>query len=209
MSVWKKIDASHRLYYIREDDTCIYAREYKAGQGYAAGETNQLILNFKKSPTARNTNQWPHRDRGVKQFATEVSAMFGQNSAAAITGVPSSKTKNDPEYTNRFEDAFAHLLTLKPNLIVEWPIDIAVSVQPAHGGGSRRPNEIKANYVWRGFQHGTPEVLVLCDDVVTTGSHFRAASDFLRENGFVGKVVGIFWARAIFPTAQEAFDEEV
>jgi predicted amidophosphoribosyltransferase len=206
MSVWKRIDSSHNLKYITENDICIYAREYKAGQGYQAGETNQLIYNFKKSPAAKNTGQWKYRDRDVKKFAEEVSNKFFNESSAAVTAIPSSKEKNDPEYTNRFEDMLSHLKTLRPNVQIEWPISLIATVEPAHLAGSRDPETIKQNYQWDGFVGGTPETLVVFDDVVTTGSHFRAFADFSRENGFEGKIIGIFWARAIFPSAEDVFD---
>ena len=41
MSLWKKIDESHSLRYILEEDYCIYAREYKPRQGDKAGKANQ------------------------------------------------------------------------------------------------------------------------------------------------------------------------
>src|ERR1017187_1979047 len=106
MSVWKRIDSTHNLGHITDEDLCIFAREYKAGQGYEAGETNQLIYNFKKSPSAKNTEQWKYRQRDVKRFAEEVADKFNIDSTASIAAVPSSKKSDDPEYTNRFEDMF-------------------------------------------------------------------------------------------------------
>ncbi|MBN8538468.1 MAG: hypothetical protein J0M15_15555 [Deltaproteobacteria bacterium] len=205
MSVWKRIDSSHNLPHIMTNDVCIYAREYKAGQGYAAGETNQLILNFKMFVTFKGTNRWRYRDRDVRKFAEEAALNFGANSTVAITAIPSSKAKNDPDYTNRFEDMLTHLLTLRPNLIEEWPVELIQTVQASHQAGSRNPQQIQQHYRWRGFQNGVPQTLVLFDDVVTTGSHFRAMSDFIRSNGYTGNIVGIFWARSVFPTAQVVF----
>lgn len=50
-----KVDALLRDEHVRlaADDECYFLREYTAGGGFQAGETNQLILNLKKSPDRR------------------------------------------------------------------------------------------------------------------------------------------------------------
>lgn len=208
MNRWKSVDESHRIYYWINEHKGFYAREYKARQGFDAGETNQLIYNFKKSPSVRNTGQWYYRNQAVLKFAQEASELIRQDAHGVVTAIPSSKAKSDPEYTNRFEDFFSQLLSLRPNLVVNWPVEIAVTVPSAHLNGNRNPDAIKGNYVWKGFQGEMPNSLIVFDDVVTTGSHFRAMHDFLRENGFNGDLYGIFWARSIFPTAFDDFGEE-
>lgn len=45
-------------HYLDAQDICYYAGEYTAGEGHAYSETNQLILNFKKSVDKRGTAQW-------------------------------------------------------------------------------------------------------------------------------------------------------
>ena len=93
---------------------------------------------------------------------------------------------------------FKELRKLRSNLIVDWPVTALKTVKMAHDSGSRDPKKIKGNYCWNGFADNmAPETLVVFDDVLTTGSHFRAFSDFIRENGFKGKVRGIFWARCV------------
>ena len=112
--------------------------------------------------------------------------------------IPSSKHKDNFEYDRRFEDFFEEFLKLRPNLNIEWPIDIKQTGQASHQGGLRNPEECKNNYIWKGFS-SKKSLGKLCvfDDVLTTGAHFRAVSDFLRENGYKGQIIGIFWSRAI------------
>ena len=80
---------------------------------------------------------------------------------------------------------------------IEWPVEIQNLMPSAHQGGSRNPEDIKKNYMWKGFKN-TPEKIGIVDDVLTTGAHFRAMSDFLKENGYRGQIVGIFWSRAVY-----------
>ena len=121
-----------------------------------------------------------------------------------ITSVPSSKAKNDPDYDSRFEDLFTELLKSRPNLSDEWPVTIKKTVRTSRHGGPREPTLIKQNYKWNGFKKTTPpKILCIFDDVLTTGAHFRAMSDFLRENDYKGKIVGIFWAKTVWPSLEE------
>jgi predicted amidophosphoribosyltransferase len=82
--------------------------------------------------------------------------------------------------TTGFEDLFKELVPARKKLVVEWPIESRETVTAAHSGGSRDPVEIMDNFDWTGFENEEPETLVVIDDVLTTGSHFRAFCDFIR-----------------------------
>ena len=201
---WRKLPekSSHSHKHIKNDDICIYSREY-VSEGYTASQTNSLISNFKKSPFKKTTNpsEWWHRQKAIEQFKIEIEQLFRENLNITITAIPSSKHKNDPEYDNRFEDLFNELLKSRANLNIEWPIEIKQTIQASHTGGKREPEYIKGNYTWKGFKQ-TPKTLCVFDDVLTKGGHFRAVSDFLRENGYKGRIIGIFWSRTISPEQQ-------
>ena len=201
MSIWYRLDESYLSFHphIKIDDKCAYAREYKTQKGFKASKTNSFIFNLKKSPKKKETLEWHHRILAVKTFAKELSQLFKPSTTATITAVPSSKPKTHPEYDNRFEDVFTELLKVRPLLNIEWPIEIENTMQSSHLGGSRNPQDIKKNYIWKGLKSSTKKIGIL-DDVLTTGAHFRAMSDFLRENGYKGEIVGIFWSRAVFPS---------
>ena len=200
MGIWYKLEESYLYFhsYIKSDDKCVFAREYKSRAGFKASKTNQDIWNFKKSPLIKKTSEWKYRTKAIKTFAKEIVRLFKPISNATITAIPSSKPKIHPEYDNRFEDLFKELLKTRPKLNIEWPVEIQDIMHSAHHGGSRDPEDIKKIYIWKGFKN-TPEKIGIVDDVLTTGAHFRAMSDFLRENGYKGQIVGIFWSRAVYP----------
>ncbi len=158
MKLWKRIDQSHNHGHIQESDKCLYAREFKKHQKGNDGDTNDLVINFKKPP--KDNGQF-YRNRDLKRFALELSEIFQPNSSTTITAIPSSKHKSDPEYTRRFEDCFKELQSARKNLKIEWPIEIKKTVKASHSGGSRDPDEIKENYVWKGFSGNPPEVLAV------------------------------------------------
>ena len=195
---WHILKQPHSHHYIRDADYCLYRREYVSGYGYQGGPTNQLVLNFKKSPSKKGTPEWRYRKQAIMSFKTEIEKLFKMDLRISITAIPSSKHSSHLEYDNRFEDLFNELLKSRPNLNTEWPIEIKQTSHASHTEGTRNPEHIKRNYVWRGFEK-KPKTLCVFDDVLTSGAHFRAVSDFLRKNGYKGRIIGIFWSRTTFP----------
>lgn len=194
--LWNKISEHNRPYYIKKDDFCIYAREY-IREGYQAGQTNSLILNFKKHPSKKGTEEWQYRTKAIKAFKQDIEQLLDPNTKYIITGTPSSKAKNDPKYDRRFEDLFKELKKSRPKIVVECPIEIKKTIETSRKSKIRKPDLLKENYIWKGFNIENPKTLCIFDDVLVSGAHFRAMSDFLRKNNYIGKIFGIFWARTI------------
>ena len=198
--LWNKLETPNSNPHIKDTDICLYAREYLSGNKNMSfsqlNETNRLIVNLKKSPEKKTKpKEWWHREQAVTKFKTETEQLFRETFNIAITAIPSSKHKDHSEYDNRFEDLFKELLKSWPNLTIEWPIEIKETVTATHFEENRKlPKDIKDNYIWKGFKK-SPEKLFVFDDVLTSGAHFRAVSDFLKENEYKGQIIGIFWAK--------------
>ena len=199
--LWKRIEPLNLPRYIKNNDSCFHARDYISGGGYTSCETNQLISNFKKPLSKKKKEkEWWHRNQAVRTFKSEVAQFFMnpkiKTKLNTITAIPSSKIKDHSEYDNRFEDLFNELKKTNLNLFEEWPVKIKNNIEASHRGGERTPESIKANYIWEGFKKRDPKILFVFDDIITTGAHFRAMSDFLRDNKYEGYIVGLIWARA-------------
>jgi hypothetical protein len=194
---WKKIDAIEllNLPHLNSDDDCYYAKDYYSGTGYQGGEVNNDILNFKKAPNLPGQN---YRTEAIYKFAIEASVLIDCESKKtyAVTAIPSSKSKSDPLYTKRFEDFFSELSKIRPCLDVIWPVSSKITITPAHIGGYRNPKNIEENYQFDGFKENAPDFILVFDDVLTSGAHFRAFKDFLIKSGYSGKVYGVFWAKS-------------
>ena len=191
---WCRVEGPYLPHYINLNDFCVYAREYIIGKkGYKAGPTNSDILNFKKSPTAKNRE---YRTQAIQKFKQDILNLDFKDEVI-ITAIPSSIVKNDSGYSNRFEDLFTELEKSEPNFIIEWPVIAKQTITASRYSNQRpKPEEIKENYRWDGFKKTSPQTLFVFDDVLISGSHFRAMSDFLRENQYNKKIIGIFWAKA-------------
>lgn len=198
MGHWKKIDLAETIpfYLTRGEDECYYAREYISGGGYKASQTNGLISNFKKGVDKRNTFQWQYKQQAIYQFATELSPLL--RDGAVLAPIPSSKCKTDSDYDSRLEDMLKALARIRPQLKIIEPITIRSTSQAAHLGGERDIQVIYDNLVWQdGVPQGATSIL-LVDDVITTGAHFKACKRLLREQVQDIRVIGVFWAKTIW-----------
>ena len=93
--MWNRFEKQH-LSHLKPDDIWVYARKYKSGTGYKGGQTNSLVLNFKKSPSKRGTHEWSYREKAIKQFKEDVEPLLKTNPySGVLTAVPSSKTNKN------------------------------------------------------------------------------------------------------------------
>src|ERR1700684_2001923 len=90
-------------WYLSESDHCFFLGEYTARKGFAFSATNQLILNFKKSVTTRNTAQWRYKERAIAQAAAAFRTAIADAALnkATLVPIPPSKAKSDPLYDDR------------------------------------------------------------------------------------------------------------
>ncbi len=87
----------------------------------------------------------------------------------------------------------------QPPLDVREIILQTQSSNPVHGQAVRpRPDEIVARYqIDPSNLLPVPRTIAICDDVLTTGGHYRAAHTVLRQ-AFPGiRIIGLFIARRV------------
>jgi hypothetical protein len=190
-----RIDELYRgdYHFLRPDDSCYFLREYTAGKGYAASETNSIVSNLKKSPLKRNTPEWPDKERAIKRdlgvdptghlradtpFACEIRSRVRRSDDSGV----------EPRWAARG---------------LRCARTAGVQSQHASAPSKRQtsqPPEIRANYeILEALCKPRPTAIGLVDDVLTAGAHFRAAKDLLAERFAGVPIVGLFYARTIRP----------
>ena len=202
---WRLLDSLQQVphHIDPEKERCYYAREYVSGGGWKASEANRLITNFKKDPEKRGTPEWYHKERAIEQFAQELTIVLGANHVVAP--IPSSKRLDDPGYDSRLDDTLKRLATLRSDVTCVNPFSVIASTEPYHLAGgikSRDPKEIYRNLEWTGLPENVPH-LILIDDVLTSGAHFVACKRLVQEHHPVLPVLGVFWAKTIWPLENE------
>jgi predicted amidophosphoribosyltransferase len=71
-------------------------------------------------------------------------------------------------------------------------------------------NAIYSSLRWVGFRGEAPSQVVLIDDVLTSGTSYRACKRLIREHHPNMDVIGLFWTRCIWKnSAAEDFAEDI
>ena len=203
--------ALSQFIHIEDDDLCFHLMEWLKGGGYKDSEANSVILNFKNKPQAKGSNPRFYKDRAIKQFAQDLKrpiekiAEKHSEKSIFVSFIPTSVPKEDEDYDDRFERVCHFLkeqiLQNTDNIFFEQPIIVNKKRKRSSQGGRFRGDEyvkkIKESFKWKGFS-SEPDVVIIFDDVVTTGAQFKACKELMAENlQKKPTLIGLFWAKAV------------
>jgi len=196
---WRKMEPPDLPAFIRIDDECYHARERLSKGGFKASETNQLIDNLKKDPSTRGTPQWKWKQKAIRQFASELADVFNETQQYLVSAIPTSTVKSDPTYDSRLDDALSLLVRARPLITIDCPLQFLASHTPQHRRDDRMsPQEIYELLEWTGFAAPPGSLIVLIDDVITCGAHFKACKRMILDHHPTLRVIGAFWAKTIW-----------
>lgn len=184
-------------YYLDGDDSCYYMGEYTARRGYTFSGTNQLIFNFKKSVDRRGRPEWRHKINAINTVATSLHTVMGTSAAnATFVPVPPSKAKNDDLYDDRLLQVLSGYKALNGDVDFRELITQTASTDSAHDDNRLSPDDYSKLYtIDNSLTQGVRQDILILDDVITTGSHYKAMQNTL-QNQFPGhRIHGVFIAR--------------
>lgn len=201
-----KIDKSilHNHSYLEETDHCFFFMEYTARKSFEYSPANQIIKNLKKPVDTKETS--PYEWKYKQQEIINISNIFKNSLVPRINPalytfvpIPPSKCKSDPLYDDRI---FKILNNTFPNNSgdVRDLIEFVESKDYTHHTGVRDPELLKANMSLNKSQLNHLKVnIILVDDVITSGAHFKACKEFILEKCPTVKLIqGVFIARTIY-----------
>lgn len=199
-------------WYLTPEDECYYLCEYTSKAGFAHSDANSWISNFKKPVSRRGRAEYAYKDQAIARAINFLQQVFSTQQAAFWQGttfvpVPPSKQRGDPEYDDRLWQVAAGLCAGtagEARELLRQTGSYAAS-HVADDGGRIRPQALKQLYA---FDTGAPPrpLIILLDDVLTTGCHFRAAKEFIQEAWPTTRVVGFFLARVARPDPADGLD---
>ena len=196
--------------FLTAEDRCFYLGEYIKDSPYSESRTTSIIHNIKKKLDQKGRPGWHYKEKDISFVANEIARILGKNGLehGAFVPVPPSYAKDNPLY----DDRLIRLLQLAgrgTSMDVRELLILTETMQASHES-QQRPNvqelyqRLKLN---EELANPEPASIILFDDLLTTGAHFKAAKRKLLERFPTREVVGIFIARRVLPSPIDDFEE--
>jgi hypothetical protein len=206
-AVMKAFDEETREvhHHLRDSDDCHYFIEYTARKPFDFSDENSFINNLKKSPSKRNSPwEWRWKVKAINDAAEALARELPEEwlSNSTFVPVPPSKARDDPEYDDRMSQILAKVGN---GVDVRELVYQKQSMEATHVSDDRHSiEELVQNYdIDEDFVHPAPTHIVVVDDMMTAGAHFRAMVQVLEEQFPGVPLAGVFLARRIFPDEHE------
>jgi|SRR5580704_6445622 hypothetical protein len=187
-------------YRLEASDDCYFIGEYTPRAGYNHSATNDLILNLKKEMDRRHLPEWRYKTWAIEQASKQLREVLPPDTLeeATFIPVPPSKAKTDPLYDDRVVQI---LSGLGEDVDVRDAVTQGESYDPSHALEVRLgPDELYQLYELDDeYLEPLPTSLVIVDDVLTTGAHFKAMKRLLNEAFPEVPIIGVFVARRVLP----------
>lgn len=185
----------HSVPYLSDDDHCFYFLDYVEG-GYQASPHNSMVLNFKKDLSFKNNVSWCYREQAVRNFALMLhGALSNVANRITIIPMPTSKPQNSLKFNDRLLATIGWLQVYGNNMYhIENCLDTKEESIPSHISGNRKPEDLFNNINFTFPKSRFKEYIILIDDVLTTGAHFKVCKDILTKYSSVN-IGGIFLAK--------------
>ena len=188
-------------YFLDDDDECYYLGEYTAGEGYKHSETNQLIYNLKKPLKYRNQSPWKYKIDAINEVGAAFRKSIKQDTLVnncTLVPIPPSKKKSDPEYDDRIVQIL-YAMDKHHKLDIRELVKQRQSIVPAHeseDGERATIEELLTLYeIDESLSKPPPNKILVFDDLLTTGRHFKAMKAVLQNQFPDTRIIGIFVAR--------------
>lgn len=185
-------------YHLDSNDECFFFGEWGSSD-HDWTPTKSLISNLKKRV---GDGGYQYKSVAIKKAADLLEKSINLKSFAEITliPIPPSKAPNSPDYDDRVWNI---LEALKDSLADKTLVDIRKlvyqieSYQASHTTTNRvRLDHLTSIYrVDEMLLNPAPSRIVIVDDFLTTGCHFKAMKKILLDKFPEAKVQGIFMAR--------------
>ncbi len=185
-------------YYLNEEDECFFFHVYHANKGFKFSEYNQLISNFKKKLDRKGQYDWKYKHEAVKKVASILrSTLATIKTPVTIIPIPPSLCKTDAMYDDRMLQTLKLASIGLKNIIVRDIISLQENREASHSGSRTRlsPLQLQKLLILEDDPPIHSKNVILVDDVITTGSQFKACKMLLLENYENINVTGLFVAR--------------
>lgn len=185
---------------LEDTDYCFYWRTFTSQSSYNYSKTNQLIKNFKISPS--ENHRIAHKQKAISQIANELKQVIKKEIFENYTfiPIPPSNPENHPEYDDRLIQVLKQVqqttdLDFRNIIFQNHPI------LPVHKAPSNQRPTLKELLNFYEINTSSysciPKKIIVFDDVLTKGTHFKAVQKILQNHFPQIPIVGLFVALSI------------
>ncbi len=190
-------------HYLDRSDRCYCLGFYQSGEGFEGLGLNRMVLDLKREPGARYSHPGAWQDK--REAITRVSSILTMSlqklfphRKITLIPVPPSKKAGDPEHDDRMLQICNLMAAELACVEVSELFVTRRSVQASHLSRVRPTKErLKENIrmMIRDDAYRPAPLVVLLDDVLTSGAHYSACKELLEGVFPAVTVVGVFVAR--------------
>ena len=202
--------------YLEPDDTCLYVWErmshlWREGErpDYTQYPVNGLISNLQIPVSCKTSNppRYYWKGKAVAYAASALGKLIPEilrQDDVVFVPIPPSKMETDADYDPRIIDT---LRAIRPRLPDIRPL-VVLSGEgfDSKQKGLRPVDRAQYYMVDEDLADPEPQTIVLFDDILTTGCHYKAMELVLKERLPDGEIVGLFLARTVRPPEEDDED---
>lgn len=162
---------------------------------------NQFVSNFKKDIKYRGQPPWYYKEQAILAAAHALKEIQNRCSFLWVP-MPTSKVVGSSEYDDRLVDTLSKV----GDIAMQQLITTTVNREAVHTSSSPRSLD-SVSGGWQVHPMEKPfDRIILFDDVISSGAHFKAAKTLIEGHFGNVKVYGIFLARAVQPATMMPYD---
>ena len=202
--LWKIDDSTvGDHFFLDSRDQCFYIWEYAARKGYEFSPSNNLIWNLKIKPGAieRSPLRYRHKLEAISHAGEALRAFVSREfveARATFVPIPGSKMLSDPEYDDR-------LVKVLNNAFYGWTADVRNMLNLTRSTPADHENAVRLGFeellgiteIRERVQAAPRQIVVILDDVLNSGKHFKVAQRLVQERYPHVEIRGVFLARCI------------
>jgi hypothetical protein len=188
-----------------EGATCYFWGEYTPSKSWDYSPTNQLIGNLKKSMERAGRPEWRYKHEAIQRVGYAFSRMWRwqtllEQHRVALIPIPPSKARTDPLFDPRMVQILRAIeQCLSTGLDIRDCLSFSGANMPSHLSADRpTPDQLYADLTFdpiAGRVQEQPSVILIFDDMLTSGAHYRAVTRRLAEHFPAAHMIGNFVAR--------------
>lgn len=186
----------HQHPYLRKDDECYSWGTYTPKVGFTHSQMNQLIANLKKGIDRKGYRDYHYKEEAIQTIARWIAGLKPMGDFTFVP-IPPSRCKSDSLYDDRMVQILKIAKSINSELDFCEIVEQKTTMQASHCNENRsHPEQLAENYkVDKEALNNARSTIIIFDDVLTAGSHFKAMKKVIFQHRSDVKIIGLFVAR--------------